>query len=269
MDQTNTSNSSAETSATADTAATATAAAPVSDVQPVTFGPGLVGEKFKFTFKSRALFGEDGKELLDDKGEKIKVKQPTMEVLLPVPTAEVLASILMQPAQTIDASGNTVVNKVRQLLLDSIGEVVKAAAKSQLDEAIEGFGSDMHARVGIQHLDYDKLTLEYLASIEPKARASAVAISEDEWKEFFADYLLTMQAATGKPADKIRNAIDVYSRPTKVRQKKDLLPIFLDQLAVYTQHTSKLEDTAVCVDFLQRKFKKFQEESDKLVPNAF
>jgi len=240
---------------------------------PIQFADGLVGVPTKFNFKTRVILDANDKPVLNEKGEKLGVKQPSLQVLLPVPTAEKLAEILNQPAvlQVPNADGSALIekpNKVRQLILDAVLGEIKSAAKAQFDEAIDSFGSDTSKPLSQAHLDYDKLTLEYIASIEASSRAS-VAISDEEWKEFGTDYINTMLVITGKPKEKLTNTVEVFYKPTKVRGRKDLCALFLDQLSIYTSATEKLEDFSAQVQYLTNRFKKFLEEEDKLVADAF
>lgn len=244
------------------------AAAPV-----IQFADGLIGVSTKFNFKTRVVLDANDKPVLNEKGEKIGVKQPSLQVLLPVPTADKLAEILLQPAvlQVPNADGSALIekpNKVRQLIIDAVMGEIKMAAKSQFDDAIESFGSDTSKTLTPAHLDYDKLTLDYIASIEASGRAS-VAISDDEWKEFGTDYINTMLVITGKAKEKLVNTVEVFYKPTKVRGRKDLCALFLDQLAVYASATEKLEDFSAQIQYLTNRFKKFLDEEDKLVADAF
>ena len=207
------------------------------------------------------------------------MKQPSLEVALPIPAPHILAAILQEPEVlqvpnaegVVNADGSLFTekpNKRRALILDAILALVKDAAKGQFEEAIESFGSDATKRLTPGHLDYDKLTLDYIASIEPEARGG-VAISDDEWKEFGVDYINVMLAVTGKEKPKLVNAVDVYMKPTKVRTRKDLLPTFLEQLALYIGSTEKAEEFAPQVAYLKKKFEAFLKEEDKLVADAF
>jgi hypothetical protein len=237
------------------------AAAPI-----ITFADGLTAVPTKFNFKSRTIKDAEGKEIA-------KIKQPSLEVALPVPTANVLADILLSPdvLQEVQEDGVTVKekpNNIKSLVLDAVFQLIRREAQGQLTEAIESFGADATRVVSVGNLDYDKLTLEYIASIEPESRGG-VTIDDETWKEFGLDYTNVMVVATGRPKEKVLNAVDVYMRPNKVKSRKDLLPMFLELLAVYAGHTKRLDDFADCVDYLTKRFTKFMKEDDKLSADAF
>lgn len=241
------------------TATEAGADAPVVE-SSVKFAPGTVGVKKKFNFKQRTVKDESGKEV-----DKLP-KQPSLEVMLPVPTAEAVIAVLSQPdTVTVTVNGETkeVANTQKSLILDYIYQIIFDQAKSQLDAVIDSFGSDKTKQVSVSDLDYDKLSLAYIASIPP-ARRGAVAISDEEWKEFFADYGNVMSQGAGKTKVQIENHIKILERPRNYRAKKDLLSVMRDQLNLYAQLATNLEDFTVQYQRLQDQLTRFIEEEDKI-----
>jgi len=241
------------------TATEAGADAPVVE-SSVKFAPGTIGVKKKFNFKQRTVKDESGKEV-----DKLP-KQPSLEVMLPVPTAEAVIAVLSQPdTVTVTVNGETkeVANTQKSLILDYIYQIIFDQAKSQLDAVIDSFGSDKTKQVSVSDLDYDKLSLAYIASIPP-ARRGAVAISDEEWKEFFADYGNVMSQGAGKTKVQIENHIKILERPRNYRAKKDLLSVMRDQLNLYAQLATNLEDFTVQYQRLQDQLTRFIEEEDKI-----
>jgi len=226
---------------------------------------GLYTVMKKFNFKPRSIKNEKGEEI-----EKLP-KQPSLEVNIPVPTAEKLIEILQGPTEFTDVQPDESIvtrpNLVRQLVLDAVNEVVFGQAKQQLDQAIESFGTDKSKTITVDHIDYDKLTLEFIASIPP-ARRGATAISDEEWTEFFKDYVNTMVAATGKTVEKLEKHIDIFKKPTKYRARKDLLAVLLEQLAVYATSTQSLEDFQVQYNRLNDVLTKYLTEEDRIDVDA-
>ncbi|HEY9663352.1 MAG TPA: hypothetical protein V6C65_33310, partial [Allocoleopsis sp.] len=96
----------------------------------------------KFNFKARTIKDEEGKEIGKTK------KQAPVVVNLPVPTAAELIAALSQPdVERIEGEGDnqrTVVEvpKVKALILDAVVEQIRAQARDQFDEIIDGFGTD-------------------------------------------------------------------------------------------------------------------------------
>lgn len=226
----------------------------------VKFAPGTTGVKKKFNFKQRTVKDETGKEV-----DKLP-KQPSLEVMLPVPTAEAVIAVLSQPdtlTTTVNGETKEVANTQKSLILDYIYQIIFDQAKSQLDSVIDSFGSDKTKQVSVSDLDYDKLSLAYIASIPP-ARRGAVAISDEEWKEFFTDYGNVMSQGAGKTKVQIENHIKILERPRNYRAKKDLLSVMRDQLNLYAQLASNLEDYTVQYQRLQDQLTRFIDEEDKI-----
>jgi hypothetical protein len=201
----------------------------------------------KFTFKQRTIKDENGKEIGKAK------KQPALVANLPQPTKTTIAQVLQ--------SEDPAYAKLSQLFLDTIHGIVRDQAKSQLDEVIEGFGMD-DKTVTADNLDYDKLDLIYIANLEP-AQRGARAITEEEFNTFFEDYANVMVVATGKPLEKIKNHIEIFRKPARVRNAKEMLQVLLMQLDLYITKTAALEDTGEVATRLRARFAKWLEEEEK------
>ena len=210
----------------------------------------------KFNFKARKITDAEGKEIGKTK------KQPSLIVNLPQPTAEDAIAYL-SITDTKNDKEEVVVDKVKQMILEAIQEIVRNQAKSQLDELIDSFGADETQTVSAESIDYDKLSLEYIANLPP-AQRGARAIPDEDWEAMYADYLQVMVAATGKPEAKIKNHLDLFKKPTRVKQNKDALSVLIDQLDVYTTASQNIEDTGECTSRLRAKFVKWLEEDKKL-----
>lgn len=214
----------------------------------------------KFSFKARKITDSEGKEIGKTK------KQPALTVNLPQPTPEDLIAKLSVQDTTND-KGEPVVDKVKQLILEAVQDIVRAQAKGQLDDIIDGFGADETLTVSAENIDYDKLSLDYIANLPP-AQRGARAIAEEDWEAFFADYLQVMVAATGKPEQKIKNHLDLFKKPTRVKANKDALGVLVDQIDVYLTASQNVEETAECANRLRGKFAKWIDEEQKLDLNA-
>lgn len=210
----------------------------------------------KFNFKARKITDSEGKEIGKTK------KQPSLTVALPQPTAEDAIGYL-SVTDTLDEKGTVIVDKVKQLILDAIQEIVRTQAKNQLDDLIDSFGTDETLVVSAENIDYDKLSLEYVANLPP-AQRGARAIPDEDWEAFFADYLQVMVATTGKPEVKIKNHLDLFKKPTRVKNNKDALNVLVEQLDVYLTASQAVEDTGECASRLRGKFVKWVEEDSKL-----
>lgn len=214
----------------------------------------------KFNFKSRTIQDNEGNEIGKTK------KQPSLTIGLPQPTPEEIVSYLNRP-DTTDEKGNVIVDKVKLTILEAVQEIVRMQAKSQLDDIIDSFGADETQVVSGESIDYDKLSLEYIANLPP-AQRGARSIPQEDIDAMYADYLQVMVAATGKPETKIKKHLDLFKKPTQVKQNKDALAVLVDQLDVYLASSANLEDTGEYASRLRSKFAKWAEEDSKLDVSA-
>ena len=205
-----------------------------------------VAQTYKFNFKSRRITDENGNEIGRTK------KQPSLTVDLPVPsTDEVIAMLQSGGAEAV-------------LLMTQIGDTIYQAARGQFDEVIEQFGDDDSKEVTADMLNYDQLSISYLANLPPSSRG-VQAVSDEEWQAFFEDYLGVMVAATGKAEDRIKNHINLFKRPQKAKANKEVLQVLVDQLDIYLASSGNLDDTGTCAVRIRDKFSKWISEPEKAV----
>ena len=203
-----------------------------------------VAQTYKFNFKSRRITDESGNEIGRTK------KQPSLTVDLPVPSTDEVITMLQ-------AGGAEAV-----LLFTQIGDIIYQAARGQFDEIIEQFGDDDSKEVTADMLNYDQLSISYLANLPPSSRG-VQAISDEEWQAFFEDYLAVMVAATGKTEDRIKNHINLFKRPQKAKANKEVLKVLVDQLDIYLASSGNLEDTGTCAVRSRDRFNKWISEPEK------
>ena len=203
-----------------------------------------VAQTYKFNFKSRRITDEAGNEIGRTK------KQPSLTVDLPVPTTdEVIAMLQSGGAEAV-------------LLMTQISDIIYQAARGQFDEVIEQFGDDDSKEVTADMLNYDQLSISYLANLPPSSRG-VQAISDEEWQAFFEDYLAVMVAATGKTEDRIKNHINLFKKPQKAKANKEVLKVLVDQLDIYLASSGNLEDTGTCAVRIRDRFNKWISEPEK------
>ena len=203
-----------------------------------------VAQSYRFNFKSRRITDEAGNEIGRTK------KQPSLTVDLPVPsTDEVIAMLQAGGAEAV-------------LLMTQIGDIIYQAARGQFDEIIEQFGDDDSKEVTADMLNYDQLSISYLANLPPSSRG-VQAISDEEWQAFFEDYLAVMVAATGKTEDRIKNHINLFKKPQKAKANKEVLKVLVDQLDIYLASSGNLEDTGTCAVRIRDRFNKWIAEPEK------
>ncbi len=203
-----------------------------------------VAQSYRFNFKSRRITDEAGNEIGRTK------KQPSLTVDLPVPSTDEVISMLQ-------SGGAEAV-----LLMTQIGDTIYQAARGQFDEVIEQFGDDDSKEVTADMLNYDQLSITYLANLPPSSRG-VQAISDEEWQAFFEDYLAVMVAATGKTEDRIKNHINLFKKPQKAKANKEVLKVLVDQLDIYLASSGNLEDTGTCAVRIRDRFNKWISEPEK------
>lgn len=218
-------------------------------------------QEVRFGFKSRIIKDAEGNVLAKTK------KQSPVTVGLQYATVEDLKTILSLPAEKVvdEKTKQEVERPARAVLmvLEAVNSLVYAQARGQFDDIIEGFGADETKVVTADMLDHDKLTLEAISNLDPKARGVRV-ISEDDWTSFYDDYFAVMVAATGKPEKNIKNHLDIFKKPTKVKSAKDILGVLIENLDIYIGASGNIEDTAECVNRIKSKFDKWLKEEDKI-----
>lgn len=207
----------------------------------------------KFNFKARTIKDENDKEIGKTK------KQPALTVNIPQPTEEEIVAYL----QSTDEAHK----KVKEVIVDAVYAITRDYAKSLLDEVIETFGTDDSKTITPADLDYDKLSLEYIANLPPSQRG-ARAIPPEDFEAFYQDYMRVMVAATGKPEDKIKNHIGHFQKPTRIKNAKDILAVLVEQLDVYLATSPNLEDTGEVAQRIRGKFDKWAKEDEKFDVSA-
>ena len=194
-----------------------------------------VNKSFKFNFKKRTIKDENGAVI----GEI--AKKPSIEVEIPVLSAEGIASIL--------TSGPS---KESEVILDAVNFMFYQAARQQFDDVIENLANP-DDEVKATDLNFDRLQLSYLANLPPATRGGS-SISEDEWNFFFQDYLAVMVAATGKEERRIANQIEHFKKPNRCKANQAVLEVLVDQLSIYVSKSANIEDTAQAAERLLGKF---------------
>lgn len=213
----------------------------------------------KFNFKSRKITDNEGKEVGKTK------KQPALTISIPVPTVDELVAVLQTPVD-VDAEGKelpTPANKKRDLVLDAVYEVIFGQTKGQLDDAIDAFGDDNEKTITVDAIDFDKLSLDYIANLPPSQRG-ARGISEEEFEAFFKDYVAVMVAATGKEEVRVLKHVELFRKPMKVKQNKEALNVLVENLDIYLSTAANLEDTGDVASRIRSKFDKWATEDSKL-----
>lgn len=203
--------------------------------------------KMKFNFKTRAIRDEEGKEIGRTK------KQPSVETELPVPSHDEVTNYLTSPD-----------SKESILVMSAVQSIIYQAAREQFDEIIEAFGDDDSKTVAADMLDLSRLDLSYIANLPPSSRGGT-ALTDEDWKAFFDDYVTVMVAATGKEMDRVVKHVELFKRPTKVKANKEVLHLLVGQLDIYLANTQNAEDNSDCAVRIRDKYERWSKEPEKTV----
>lgn len=210
--------------------------------------PIVFNKEEKFTF--RAPRDAEGKPLLDEIGNPVPKRNP-VTVNLPAPTLEGIIVALQDEKQ-------------RQILLDAAYDVVVAAAKEQIN-AVDSEGNFTFKSEA--DLDYSKLTLEYISNLTKSERKGG-GISKETWDDFVKDYCSVMPGITNKPEAKVAKAAQLFAaRLQPVKSSKPLLKALQEQLLIWVNSTTRLEEFAELVQFLTGKLDTFLNQKDEDLMN--
>jgi hypothetical protein len=102
-------------------------------------------------------------------------------------------------------------------------------------------------------LDMSKMTLKFLAEMEPTERRGG-GIAKEVWEAFGADYAAVMQPLTGKTQENIDNAVALLLKKFQpVKSSKKVVQFLKDQLSLWFQNTQNAEEFQECYEFLDKK----------------
>ncbi len=174
------------------------------------------------------------KEIVNELGEKTKVKRPTVELAVPVVTLDGLIKLLNEGDATKIAG-----------LLSVLENVIYTEAKQQVDD---------DEAITQEKLDLTKLTLDFILSLPPSSR-SITAPSEEQWKLFESDYPAVMAAVqTDKTAGQIGLARDIFLKKLNpAKEKLDLIKVLKGYLSLWFTNSSQQEELAIVFEYLNNR----------------
>lgn len=180
------------------------------------------------------------------KRDKIGGQRPTVELKLPVPSIEGVRAIF-------EAGG-----KDLELLMETVYDVVRSVAVG-----IVGDKED----ISQENFPFEKLGWTAIANAP---RAERAKIAEEVWEAFGKDYLEIMPGLTGKTADQIGSAVQVYLKKfAQIKTNKPILAKLKDQLTIYVENTKKGEDFEEILSLLVGKLETYlkADEVEQLIAN--
>jgi hypothetical protein len=168
------------------------------------------------------------------KKDKFGNKRASVELKLPVPSADGLSEIIV-------AGGNGL-----QLLQDIVYDFIKATA-SEIVSADENISQE---NFPVERLDWQ--------AIANMPKAERATISAEQWEAFATDYLQVMPGLTGKTADQVGLAASLFvTKLTKVKTNKPVLEKLNQQLAIYVDNSPNAENFSDVIGLLTRRLQSY------------
>lgn len=173
---------------------------------------------FKFHFKKDALGN----------------KRPTVELTLPVPSVEGIASILTKENNKAELD----------LLREAIEEVIFNQARTIVNE---------NKDISNATFPKESVLWAFIANME-KAERRGGGISQEVWDAFKDDYIAAMPALTGKTIEQVTKAALLLSaKLVNVKTNKPVIQVLKAQLAIYANGAAKAEEYQEVIEFLDTK----------------
>ncbi|CAN5950702.1 unnamed protein product [Sphagnum jensenii] len=188
--------------------------------------PHYKDEETKFSFKTRKLSDAEVKAGV------VATKKAPVILTLPLLTGEGLVAAMSD-------------EKVFNLVLDTVNDVIRDAAKKQVNDEDNPVTKQ-------EQLKTDLLRLDYIANQPKSARGGG--ISQETWTDFEIDYVSIMPELTGKEIARIEKAAALFvKRLAPVANDKPALRILQDYLSLWFANTSQQEELAEVFKFLDDK----------------
>lgn len=198
-------------------------------------------------------------EIKDESGNVVEQvpgkKHPSVTVHLPIPKPSRLIEFLSDTTERFA--------KERELLLSGVANIIFGVARSQINDFRE---ANKDGIVTPAVINYDLLDFTAIANM-PKSERGSYVPSEEDTNAFLASYLELMPAITNKPAEKIKNHVQIIATGFKKhRAQKDLLEFFRDSLAMYVANAPEdaVEDHMDVLEYYQNRLARMLKVEEKI-----
>lgn len=173
------------------------------------------------------------------KKDKLGNQRPSIELKLPVPSAQGIVSIL------------TTGGKDLEFLLDVVYDTIRSVAAGIV-------GDDEN--ISQETFPLDKLDWH---SIATAPRAERRSIPEEQWLAFAADYMEVMPGVTGKSQEAVQNATTVFLKKcVQAKTNKPVLNKLKEQLALYVESSKNAEQFEEILQLLFSKIDTYLKSDD-------
>lgn len=138
-------------------------------------------------------------------------------------------------------------------------ELLQSAVESVLtDYAKQVIGDDTN--ITSDNFPSDSITWEVVANM-PDSDRRGRGIPKELWEQFIESYIETMPAVVGKPVDVIKKQAAHLGNKFQVlkthEKKNEILPRFVEALALYVNSVPEAEQYSLCIEFLLKKAEEF------------
>jgi hypothetical protein len=184
----------------------------------------------EFTFNFRKVKNEE---------TGIESKRDSVTARLAVPSVEGIIKILEEGGKPLE------------LLLSLVESGVTDYAKQRLAD---------DPSLTSENFPVGEVTFEAIANL-PETERKGRGIAKEVWEDFIKSYIETMPAVIGKPVEVVKKQASILAQkfqPLKNHEKKnELLPKFVEMLALYANGAPDAEQFTAPVEFLVRKAQEF------------
>ena len=143
-------------------------------------------------------------------------------------------------------------------------ELLQASVESTITDYVKSTLSD-DPSITSENFPYDKVTWEVIANL-PDTDKRGRGIPKELWEQFIESYIETMPSVIGKSVDVVKKQASHLANKFQVlkthEKKNELLPKFVEMLALYTNSAPDAEQYAAPIEFLLKKAEEFM-NSDK------
>jgi hypothetical protein len=210
---------------------------------------GTVLTEFKYRFKE---------DKLGNKRDAVQIVVPTISLQMISKLALATAPGVNEKGEPIkDASGNQieVPAKVAELIKEAVDAVYQDQIRSIVNEKED---------ISQANFPMDQATWEYIASMDRTSRRGA-GISKETWDGFAEDYCKVMPAVTGKSAEAVAQAAQIFVRKFRdVTGNLGVVEKLQTYLSMYMEAPgNKSEEFLDVLEFLGKKAKDLLSAKDK------
>jgi hypothetical protein len=165
------------------------------------------------------------------KKDKLGNKRANVELRIPVPSAEGLANIVTEGGKPLEC------------LIDIASDFIRTQVAAWVSDA-ENASQDT--------FDAAKFDFSFLANLPKEDRRSA-AIPTETWEEFVKDYISVMPGRTGKSAEAVGLAAEIFAKKLlPAKTNKPVLEKLKQQLSIYSE-SETAEQFEEVLSFLIRR----------------